>query len=234
MRFSYWRRLLDVSKVMAQEGLSTRLDIQLRMDSRESTMRNWLNELEHAALVTQQVHTLIRSSKLALCSLTDKGKRLCRYYGWDPVVSDWEKLIESHQGHEFWRHTVYTLAFCYQARLRGHRPVVMPLGYDRHKPDVHITDPDGLQHYVEIESRGDRMRGLSLLNDGTIGGKWPWLANIQGFAAVCVPTVYHREKIEDWLYNNRINGLTADLETLIKQSKDDDPGYLWCEEWRHF
>jgi len=55
----------------------------------------------------------IRRSRLALIRLSDLGREACQELGWPVVESEWERLIRSHDGLLYPRHTLGLLAFCW-------------------------------------------------------------------------------------------------------------------------
>jgi hypothetical protein len=60
--------------------------------------------------------------------------------------------------------------------------------------------------------------------------KWRNMAELQGFVALCAATAEKRSKLVAECKLDKINGIAADIETLIQES-GGVPGKLWVEKW---
>jgi hypothetical protein len=205
-----------VQELMA--GLVERYEIQPNSDSLHRLFRL---HLRNAGLIHYQVLPTVIKNGLAVVRVTDFGKAVCSAWGWSVVQSDWEKLIEQHNGEKQLRHTAMVLDFAWQARKRGYKAVVLPI-VDRNLmvPDVYIERGTTDKAYVEIE------RGRYKYE------KWRNLNSIQGFAATCVPTRTRRRTIvQKDIQSLGISGLATDFETLKYGGNCEDLRELWLERW---
>jgi hypothetical protein len=158
---------------------------------------------------------------MAVVRLTEFGKGLCSHWGWPIVISDWEKLIEHHDGKEQPRHTAMVLDFSWQARRRGYKVEVMPMVESRFMiPDVYVERGATDKAYVEVERGQNKPE------------KWSNLLSLQGFVAVCVSTPARRGTIvRKEIQPSGAVGLATDLETLKRVTKRAGKQDLWLESW---
>ena len=205
-----------VQELMA--GLAERYSIQPNADSLHRIFRIhlWRTGLIHYRVLPNAIR-----NGLAVVRLTDLGKAICSVWGWTVVPSDWDKLIEYHNGQEQLRHTAMVLDFAWQARRRGYRVVVMPIVQKMFiVPDVYVERDATDKTYVEVE------RGRNKLE------KWRNLYALQGFVAVCVATKARRKTIvEKEIQPLVIGGMATDLETLKNSDKSEKNQQLWVDSW---
>ena len=205
-----------VQELMA--GLAERYDIQHNADSLHRVFRLHLFK---AGLVHYQVLPHAIKNGLAVVRLTELGKGLCSNWGWSVVLSDWERLIENHNGEEQPHHTAMVLDFSRQARSRGYKVDVMPVVESRFTiPDVYVERGASEKTYVEVERGRHKPE------------KWRNLYGLQGFIAVCLTTQTRRRNFVDReIKSSCIGGTATDLETLKKHDNIKAIPQLWMEYW---
>ncbi len=153
---------------------------------------------------------------------TRQGRKLCHSLGWPPYETEWERMKRLHEkGKSEPEHTCATLAFTYQARLRGCRAGVVPEieTVGQFAPDAIVKECDQ-QVLVEVEL------GYEKIN------KWKNMNKVQGFVAFCTNSVTHRNTIKRECQSLGIPGRATDLRTLFLTSKDESPCPLWLDEWK--
>lgn len=199
-------------------GLAEKYSIQPNADSLHRIFRLHLRQ---AQLVHYQVLPHMIKNGLAVVRLTDFGKRVSSTWGWPAIPSDWEKLIEQHDGEEQLRHTAMVLDFAWQARRREYKVEVMPVVERRFTiPDVYVERGASEKAYVEVERGRNKPK------------KWSNLISLQGFVAVCVTTPARRSTIvQKEIQPLGIGGLATDLETLKKAKTGEGIQNLWLEIW---
>jgi len=161
-------------------------------------------------------------SGLGVVRLSENGKMFCRQQNWPLVQSEWERLIELHEGETALQHTALVLAFAREARFRGYKTTVIPVveGLSgRMLPDI-LVDDGRERVYVEVE----RSRVMKT-------EKWENLDRLQGFTAFCVQSYSRRQRLSKRLGELGFTGVAADLETLSQRRAGGDPGPLWLEDW---
>ena len=163
-------------------------------------------------------------TRLTLIRLSADGRQLCSQVGWQPVESEWERLIRLHQGDQQEHHTLAVLIFAAHARLRGWQVTVLPeIAGTSARPDVRV-EREGEVLFVEVETGTRQHAG---------NGKWNNLAQLnQGRIALCARNVAERGTlVEDC---RRLgSGLATDLETLIavKMHQVEPKDSLWAVTW---
>lgn len=205
-----------VQELMA--GLARKYGIKPNANSLHCIFRVYLRE---AGLIYYQVLPHLIKNGLAVVRLTDLGKAMCSVWGWPVVPSDWDKLIEHHNGQEQLKHTAMVLDFAWQARRRGYRVAVMPIVQKMFTvPDVYVDRDATDRAYVEVERGRNNPQ------------KWRNLFALQGFVAVCVPTKRRRKTmVEKEIQPLGIGGLATDLETLKNSDKSKKNEQLWVDNW---
>ena len=155
-------------------------------------------------------------------SFDKTGRKLCHMLGWPPYESEWERMKRLHEkGKSESAHTCATLAFAYQARLRGCRAGVVPKieSPGQFAPDA-IVQEDDEQVLVEVELGYEKI------------DKWKNMHKAQGFVAFCTNSVTHRNTLKRECQSLGIPGRATDLRTLFLTSKDETPCPLWLDEWK--
>jgi len=221
-----WKREALVLNLMATRGWSLRLEVlealgaMVNVAPRSGSLKRLIDKgLATNGLVDGQVITMYLSqpSKLAVLRLTDEGRELCRLLGWEPVESDWEKLIRYHNGEEQEAHTAAVLSFVFHARKRGWSAETVPdTGNVKAQPDAAV-EKDNERVYVEVELGQDKPT------------KWRNLAEMQGFVAICAANYEKRERLVGECKLDKIQGRATDIESLIRAS--EPPGPLWIDHW---
>ncbi|MEA3351528.1 MAG: hypothetical protein U9Q82_12960 [Chloroflexota bacterium] len=162
-----------------------------------------------------------RLHPLLIAHLTKRGRGLCYELNWPPYESELERMRRLHekgkQSEE--SHTCATLAFTYQARLRGLKAGVMPEVEAGHfVPDAVVFEDDE-RILVEVEMRRDKR------------AKWRNMAVHQESVAICARTAAHRKTLIGECRDLNIPGKATDLRTLFLTSRHDPPGEMWLSEW---
>ncbi len=227
-----WRRGAMALYLIARRGLNLVLEIDLAITRvepeltalRSNSVRAPLAELEQAGYLIGETLAIRKadfSTTLRACRLSEKGRALCFQLGWNPVESDWERLITRHEGLRFPEHTAAVLLFAVHARRRGYQVDVVPETEGAYAPDVRLLR-DGEQTDVEVEL-GTKERPA----------KWRNMAAAQGFAALCAAAPEARKRLVADCKAAGIRGKAADLQTLKETPLDavspDTP--LWAEEF---
>jgi hypothetical protein len=219
-----WRRQAVALHAIARLGLSTRLEVLERVGAfsgvspKSGSLKRLMADLVSQHLLASEVLTMVlsRPSRLAVCRLTEDGRELARTLGWEPVESDWDKLVRWHEGDKQVQHTAGVLTFAYHARKRGWNCTVLPPVQDgQAAPDV-LVEKDAERVYVEVEFGEDRTE------------KWRAIKELQGLVALCAATGRKREKLVGECKLDGLKGMATDLESLIQ---DTGQGPLWLEQW---
>lgn len=227
-RRDVWQRMQAGLYLMATTGWSVVQELMARLaesygiqPNADSLHRIFRLHLLKAGLIHYQVLPHLIRNGLAVVRLTEFGKALCLSWNLPVVISDWEKLIEQHNGEEQLRHTAMVLDFTWQARRRGYKVEVQPIVQSNFMiPDVFVERGATDKAYVEIE----RGRYKS--------GKWWNLFLMQGFTATCVTTRARRKTIiQKDIQPLGIGGLATDLQTLKYEAHCKDVQQLWLERW---
>ncbi|HNB55081.1 MAG TPA: hypothetical protein PK530_24235, partial [Anaerolineales bacterium] len=226
-----WKRGMMLMFALAHQGLNSFLEISRQitdaenLSDRSNSVRQPLEKLENAALILNETLTLQLWSKdtaLKLIRLTPHGEDFCRSVGWEPVESEWHRLLRLHEGARFPEHTAAVLAFAMNARARNWQVVVLPEVSGNAVPDVQVIQGTE-QHYVEVE--------LGLKDRPA---KWRNLAALQGHVALCARDEGSRARLVGDCRLAKLPGLATDLENLAlrvpyRELKPDDS--LWFEQW---
>lgn len=223
----HWKRQAMVLRILAECGFSIRHEIlsylgtELDIDPTSGSLKDLIektlkkNNFVESALL--DVNIANSRTRLRVVRLKDDGRKLCEKLGWEPIESDWERLIRLHNGLKQKQHTAAVLTFAYQARLRGWEVQVLPEFEDkRFEPDV-LVKCGGKKVLVEVEL------GLNKTK------KWQRLSEEQGYVGICAPTKKRRERLVRECLALKIHGIVTDLETLIR---DPDQRYsLWADRF---
>jgi hypothetical protein len=227
IRKDVWPRMQAGLYLVATTGWSVVQELMLPLAERfglsprvDSLHRVYRIHLPKSGLVIYKTLPLFRKHGLAVVRLTELGKSICAQLGWKVVISDWEKLINDHEGERLPKHTAMVLAFAYQARLRGYRVEVLPVVERKYiAPDLSIETLN-THVYVEVENGKAKIE------------KWINLEKLQGFVAICTDTEEKRRHISE--YTNKpldLHGLATDLETLVKCPSYTPITCLWMDSW---
>ncbi len=154
-----WKRGLMMVFLLARFGVNTRMEHVLILAQAfhrsPNTTRSWVRK---AGSFMAQRGFLVEAtlngrpdvaSSLAVYRLTSEGKDLARRLGWEPVESDWERLIRLHEGERFEKHTLGVLAAAMHARLRGYKVEVLPQVDSPTPPDLALDAERRV--FVEVE-----------------------------------------------------------------------------------
>lgn len=170
-------------------------------------------------MMIKETPYFIRSSRLALFRLSDLGRQACLEMGWPEVESEWERLIRSHEGLLYPRHTLGLLAFCQQARLRDWRTELLPQVNASLEPDV-LVSKGGVDIYTEFEIRAHEKLE-----------KWKKVNRFQGFIALCSFTPKTRTGLVRECKFSHVPGFATDLYILTQSVHHTEIGTLWAEKW---
>ena len=219
-------RILQGLYILAASGLSVGAELRAVMElalglapDNRSVQQVFYADLPALGLVIKETPYFIRSSRLALLRLSELGRMACQEMGWLVIDSEWERLIRSHEGLLYPRHTLGLLAFCWQARLRGWRVELLPQVSAALEPDVLVLK-GGVDIYAEFEVQAHRKLE-----------KWEKVYLFQGFVALCcfVPEACFRLTAE--CQKIRLLGIATDLQTLVKDINTPDFDSLWIDRW---
>jgi hypothetical protein len=157
---------------------------------------------------------------LAVVQLTDKGKDLCRSFGWTVIGSEWERMQTLHSADNQPRHTGAVLIFAHHARLRGWKVQVLPSVESLVLfPDA-LVEKNGQRIYVEVEIGSRKSQ------------KWRNMQKALGHVALCAKTAATRRSLIAEGRAVGAHGLATDLETLYLDKEAGRLENLWSEEWR--
>jgi hypothetical protein len=221
-----WKRQAQALYLMAVRGLSLRLEILQIVGEMENVSPNAgsLRRMIDDGLISKGLvvfgklsMNLSQPAKLVVLRLTDDGRELCNILGWEPVESEWERLIRLHDGNRQEEHTAGVLAFSYHSHRRGWQTEVLPDVEGNAKPDVLVIKGEE-RIFVEVEFGEDKPN------------KWRNLAELQGFVALCAATAEKRSKLVAECKLDKLSGIATDIETLIQES-GGITGKLWVEKW---
>lgn len=229
-----WRRAVMILYLLAHYGLNAHIEIDRHiapvegLSFRTNSTKKPVQKLDSVGLIAAETLKISHPQAgqgfaLRLLRLTDTGRDLCQALGFQPVESEWERLIRLHQGAEQKDHTLAVLYFALLARARGYDIAVLPdEKAGKTPPDVCISRGDET-HLVEIE-----------LGQRDLAAKWRNLKTAQGHAAICALRPAGRQRLVKDCQLAKIPGMATDLETLkavrIYETTDADP--LWLEEWQ--
>ncbi len=224
-----WRRGSMLLYLLAVHGINAHIEMDRHiaplenLSYRTNSTRKPLDMFEESGILEAEVLRIETgiTSALRMVRLTQKGRKLCRMLGWEPVQSDWDLLIEKHQGEQMKEHTLAVLLFAMHARARGWQTEVMPVVDGPAQPDIRVSR-DGETHYVEVEL-GKRDRPA----------KWKNLAKLQGYVALCAADLAGRQRLIGDCKLAKLKGRATDLKTLdVKRIYEITPKEpLWVEEW---
>ena len=220
-------RILQGLYLLATTGLSVGQELRAVMEiilgvspSSLSIQQVFHADLPALGLVIKETPYFIRSSRLALFRLSDLGRQACQELGWPVVESEWERLIRSHEGLLYPRHTLGLLAFCWQARLRDWRTKLLPPVNALLEPDVLVSKGE-VGIYAEFEIRAHEKLE-----------KWKKACRFQGFVALCSFTPKTRIGLVQECKLSYVPGFATDLQTLAQSICNSEISPLWTEKWR--
>ena len=224
-----WRRGAMMLYLIATSGINAHLEIDKiiapleGLSYRTNSTKKPMAMFEDAGVLQGTALSIDKGiqTTLKVVRLTKKGRDLCQMLGWQPVQSDWELLLEKHEGERMQAHTLAVILFAIHARARGWQTEVMPKVEGPSIPDLLVSKGDQ-NHLVEVE--------LSI-NDRP--AKWKNLANAQGYVALCAGDLKGRSRLVGDCKLAEHKGLATDLKTLdakrIYEITPEDP--LWIENW---
>jgi hypothetical protein len=155
--------------------------------------------------------------RLSAVRLTERGKQVCRSFGWEPHESEWQRLIIRHSGDRQLQHTGAVMTFSLGARLRGWNVTLLPeTNIPFFFPDL-LIEKNGERMYVEVEL-GSRKKE-----------KWQLYKRTQGFAALCAKTSASRDTLVCECNDEKLGGMATDLHYLVKNRDPQSP--LWIDKW---
>ncbi len=227
-----WRRAAMILHVIALYGINALIEIGRHVGKAEGFAPHsnsvkapfkQLGELGLLHVETLKIRHPRRGFALLLGRLTDAGREFCRAVGWQPVESEWERLIRLHEGGRQGEHTLAVLYFAVMSRARGYTVSVLP--------DIQAgnTPPD-----VLLERNGERILAEVELGRHDRTAKWRNLQAVQGFAAICTLYPKDRKRLASDCKLAHIPGRATDLETLrsVRLNHDMSAEPFWVEEWQ--
>ncbi len=219
-------RILQGLYILAATGLSVGQELRAVMEiilgvspGSLSIQQVFHTDLPALGLVIKETPYFIRSSRLALFRLSELGRQACQKLGWPVVESEWDRLIRSHEGLLYPRHTLGLLAFCWQARLRDWRTELLPQVNASLEPDE-LVSKGGVEIYVEFEIRAHEKLE-----------KWKKACRFQGFVALCSFMPKTRISMARECKSDHVSGFATDLQTLTQSTYNSRISSLWCEKW---
>lgn len=224
-----WRRQSMALFLLARYGLNARVEqehligIAEGLKSRSSALRRSIDLLiDNQVLLAESLHMLGPETSLALVRLSDEGRDLCRVLGWEPLETDWERLLRLRPGEKKSERGLAILILAMHARLRGWQAEALPeIAELDHQPDIMLRkDPD-------------RLMALIALGEEITADPWQALAAWQGQVALLTRTIEQRRRFAGELKTLGLNGLATSLEELIPaRLQDITPGDdLWKDRW---
>jgi hypothetical protein len=224
--FRTWERDGLVLALLASTGWSLRHAIdealaeQVGITVGSGSTKRVFNRLEKSGLVTQPVYDL-GNLQAAMLLLTEKGATVAKAIGFDPVPSEWTRLMQAHGGDQQAKHAALCCTFAYQARKRGWTVYLCPAVEGPAEPDALIVNDESSIH-VEVEAEsGDPERRMR---------KWRNLADLQGFVALCANNEAVRERLVTDARAAAPDGVATDVSTLIQKARIGEVGF-WVEQW---
>ena len=216
---------------IAAGGYATRPDIALSMgmNMQISTIKKAgllsiaraCNTLEKENLICQTQSRLWHAT-ISLLRLTHTGRAYCQEnFPWKVHYTDWDKLIQFHNGLKWINHATTVLVFAYQARLRGWTVEVLPYEADLNtQPDVRIIK-DQKQTFVEVEMKASHAK--SKLE------KWQKQEQIQENVALCMLSTQGAANIAQYFKKHTFYRYQiASVQHLILTAyQEGGPGKLW-------
>ena len=195
------------------------------MSSRAGSLGRIIEDLlQSGILVGQTVQINSPKSSLRLLRLSPEGERLFKIlFDRDPEETDWERLMRLHEGDRFPEHTLAVLIFALHARKRGFATQVLPpVEGSKAVPDLLALRGEE-KWYVEVEL-GQKESPAKWRNQAKLNG---------GKVALCAATPATRQRLVGDCRLDKLSGMAADLETLIKvkHSTITEETPLWLEEW---
>jgi len=219
-------RILQGLYLLATTGLSVCqelravMEIVLGVSSGSLSIQQVFHaDLPALGLAIKETPYFIRSSRLALLPLSDHGRQAGWELGCPVIESEWDRLIHSHEGLLYPRHTLGLLAFCWQARLRDWQTELLPRANASLEPDV-LVAKGGVNIYVEFEIRAHEKLE-----------KWKKTSRFQSYVALCSFTPKTRESLIQECKLSRVQGLATDLHTLSQSICNSEISSLWVEKW---
>ncbi|MEW5870648.1 MAG: hypothetical protein AB1894_15350 [Chloroflexota bacterium] len=221
-------RILQGLYLLAITGLSVGQELRAVMEiilgvspGSLSIQQVFHTDLPVLGLVVKETPYFIRSSRLALFRLSDLGRQACLELGWPVVESEWDRLIHSHEGLLYPRHTLGLLAFCWQARLRDWRTELLPQVNASLEPDM-LVSKGNVKIYAEFEIRAHEKRS-----------KWKKISRFQDFVALASFTPKARYGLVQECRGSHIAGYATDLQNLMQNTSYPGALALWVESWIH-
>lgn len=217
-----WRRMLAILYWMAQDGVSTTVELRQRAGIDPGAMAKIVYSLQQGIPDPLVEVVNLRSGLLSLniINLTPLGKELGAALRGVPVVeSDWEKLVRLHRAEEQLKHAALVLFAAYQARLRGWRAEVVPFNPQEtpwFQPDLIVTDLSGTAYSVEVET-----------HTWANPKKWATKRNVN----LVVQYPIQRQKMAAAFRKAGLPGRATDLKTLARAAAGGDLSQFWLDMW---
>jgi len=231
-----WKRGLMIIFLIARFGVNARMELALALaKANDKTLdkvsldkaRAWVRKagaymVQAGLLTTQTLKVSTVNSSLSVYRLTDEGRALAQRLGWEPVESEWERLMRLHEGERYEAHTMAVLATAMHARLRGWRATVMPQGSTQTPPDL-LIERDKERLFVEVE-----------LSEKENAAKWRNNARENGgFVALVAANEERRHILVNDCKRLGLPGKATDLAAFITLPLDEitPETPFWIEEW---
>jgi len=210
LRSDYRERVVVFLESVGLTGRSLSLDFAAMAPPR--IIRRFSASAEDAGLLRSQSLPVPGSAiSLRAFWLSEAGRAFVKECRVQPVESDFERLFRLHDAARQDRHAALILLTAYFARKRNWRVEIAPFEPgQRFRPDMRLTDENGLSRYVECETRS-RVKPE----------KWKWMEQIN----LVLPKRGSRLPLVARLKKAGTHGRATDLSFLR------DGGEFWAETW---
>ncbi|MBI9045808.1 MAG: hypothetical protein JEZ06_15055 [Anaerolineaceae bacterium] len=202
-------------------GTSTRVELFSEVGVSSGKADRLMGTLRRKQYIDEDVVQLVGSLRLGLVRLTDQGKQTARRYVYQdnysiPVYSEWERLLDHHQGEYQPRHTSAILYMAYFARMCGWKVEIAPKSsLDGFDPDMLLSSGKS-KIYFEFEMAD---RGFIKNRTDKWYRKWSRQRELQHHIAVCTLTSQRSERYKRLCQENNWRGFITDVTTLRKKAK---------------
>jgi hypothetical protein len=226
-----WRRAIMILYLMVNFGINAPVELDRYiapmegLSFRSNAIKNSAKKLIQVGLVMGDTLRFKRPKlnldfALWVLRLTDRGRAFCQTLGWQPIESEWERLLRLTPSEEEYHLVMLYLALL--GRSRNYQIEILPEVAGETQADARLhRGTEDMLVVVELNTRTDITR-------------WQNLYQQQGIVGICTLDVTRRESLSNTCQQARIPGKATDLETLkavkIYETSANDP--LWLAEWQ--
>ena len=140
-----YRALCTLARTGHSVGLELWRDMELEWayyPEERAVKRAMMFDLPGQGYAIKETPKLHLNMRLTLLRLSEAGREYCQMAGWEIKNSDWQVMIDGHNGEEDQRHTMGVLALAWQARKRGHDVRLLPGRRRGYTMGTHWVEPD--------------------------------------------------------------------------------------------